>query len=94
MITDHDDVSMASATFTSWCPYGCVVRTVDGREKPHVCVGYEVAAVLAPDVPFATVRRITEGLKPLLRERLEDAWQAGVDQVRSGGCCGGEQPPS
>lgn len=87
----NEKIRDVATTFTSTCPYGCVVRTVDGRPLAHVCVGEQVAAALAPDVPIATVQRITEGLRPLLRERLDDAWRAGLAE---GGSGGGERPSS
>lgn len=77
-----------STTFTSHCVYGCTVQVVDGLEQPHVCVGEQVIAALAPEAPIEAVQRIATGLQPLLRELLGGAWEDGVRSGRAGLCYG------
>lgn len=77
-----------SATFTSSCAWGCVVRTVDGQEQPHICVGEHVLSTLAPELTFARVREIADGMAPLVRDLKGDAWEAGVRDGRTGPCYG------
>lgn len=80
--------AVVSTTFTSWCAWGCVVRTVESAQRPHVCVGEQLIGAVLPDLAFNDVRLLADRLGPLLRELKGDAWEDGVRSGREGLCFG------
>lgn len=87
------DLGIAT-TFTSSCPFGCKVHTVDGIEQAHVCVGVAViekalrGLVNMPANAHGGAVVVAKDLEPLLRERLFEAWKDGVHSGRRGPCYG------
>lgn len=77
-----------STTFTHPCPFGCVIRVVDGQEESHVCVGVQIIAAVAPRLTIVEAFAIAGSLKPLLRELNAGSWEDGIRSGREGLCNG------